>query len=242
MKAVSIFLVTLCTLGILTIGLSFAAYQPVPVPDGGTLTGSVKLTGTAKVEKIKPNKDQKVCGAELAAEKVVTGSGNGLANVVMTIEGVTKGKALQKTSARLSNKGCMFVPHVQCATVGGDLVIVNDDPIFHNTHLYLQMDSQKRSLRNIALPLKGKEIKQILRSAGIVSAKCDAHNWMQGYIVVLDHPYFAVTDSSGAFKIDQIPPGKYTVKAWHEYLGTQTKEITVTPKGKATLNLTFAAK
>jgi hypothetical protein len=75
----------------------------------------------------------------------------------------------------------------------------------------------------------------------MVSVRCDLHPWMQGWLGVLDHPYFAVTDAEGRFTLRDVPPGDYTLAVWHERLGTGTSRVTVAPKGTAETHFTLTA-
>jgi hypothetical protein len=128
---------------------------------------------------------------------------------------------------------------VQAVSTGTKIEIRNSDPILHNTHSYLE---GTRTLFNLALPLQGQKIKRKMKKPGLVNLKCDAgHTWMSAYIVVRDDPYFAVTDEKGEFSISDIPPGTYQLKAWHETLGTQEKEITIEPNGKTSVGFSFSS-
>ena len=110
--------------------------------------------------------------------------------------------------------------------MGSTVEAVNSDPILHTTHFYGAVE------RNIALPVKGVRIKRRVDAAGMIVIKCDVHGWMQAFIRVDAHPYHAVSDASGWFRIGNIPPGSYTLEAWHEKLGSQ--EITVRIEGGET--------
>jgi hypothetical protein len=98
---------------------------------------------------------------------------------------------------------------------GGKVIQKNDDPIFHNIHTYLN----GKTMFNIGLPDKGSSVTKPLLREGLMEVTCDSHPWMKGYIQIFDHPYAAVTDAKGDFSIKDIPPGTYTLEAWHEALG-----------------------
>ena len=106
------------------------------------------------------------------------------------------------------------MPHVSAVMAGAKVRIRNSDPILHNTHGFLD----RLTVFNIALPTKDQvvDITQRIKKPGVVEVVCDAHTHMRAWIVVRDNPYFAVSDDSGQFRIDEIPPGRYRVTAWHE--------------------------
>jgi hypothetical protein len=207
------------------------AYQEIEVPNGGTITGEVKFTGKLEVSvPLEVTKDVSFCGTQKPSEVLVVSKNGRVKNAVITIENVEKGKKISRENSHVDNKDCVFVPHVQAMSKGNYLEIINSDPILHNTHGYL---NKTRTIFNLGLPFQNQKVKKRMRRPGIINLECDVgHTWMSAYIVVVDHPYFAVTDESGAFEISEIPPGKYQLKAWHEKLGTQIIEVTVTEKGK----------
>ncbi len=207
------------------------AYQGIEVPNGGTITGEVKFTGKLGVPaSLKVTSDNSYCGTQKPNEALIVSKNGGVKNAVLMIEKIEKGKKIPKKKATVDNRDCLFVPHVQAMTKRNYLVMINSDPILHNTHGYL---NGKRTVFNLAMPLQGQKIKKRMRKPGIINIACDAgHTWMSAYIVVVAHPYFAVSDENGAFEITDLPPGKYRLKAWHEKLGTQIVEVTVPEKGK----------
>ena len=215
-------------------GTPVLGYQETEVSNGGTIIGEVKLSGTTtKPENIPVTKNQEYCGAHKSSEKLLTGTNQGVKNVVVTLENITQGKKIDKTTRPvLDNNQCMFSPHVQAAVVGSKLEIRNSDPILHNTHAFLG----NATVFNLALPLQGQKIPKALRKPGVVRVQCDAgHGWMSAYVVVTEHPYHAVTDENGAFKITDVPPGNYKLKAWHEELGSEVQDVVVKEKEEATV-------
>ena len=214
------------------------AYQSTSVSNGGSISGKVTFSGTPpKNPVINVKKDAKTCGSTITADYFLVGPGGGLKNAVVAIDGIKKGKAYDKKAVvALDNKKCMFHPHVETAVVRQMVGIINSDPVLHNTHLY--QGPRERTLYNLALPLQGVEIKKRLKRAGLVTAKCDEHEWMLGYLYVADNPYVTTTGADGSFKLTDVPPGKYKVTIWHEKLGKITKEVTV--QAGATTQLDYA--
>jgi len=206
------------------------AYDVIPVDKGGELTGTIKFSGDPPANpshQVVNNADY--CGSSVEEEKYLIGAGHALRNVVVTIEGLQKGKKGEDPLLVIENRKCHFVPHVQVGMVGDSYEVRNADPVLHNTHLHLD----DATLLNIAMPAGGKNIKKGITGTGIINVKCDAHKFMQGWIVVSDNPYSAVSDEEGRFKITDIPPGKYSIKLWHEAFPSRTKEVEILP-GKAT--------
>ncbi len=138
--------------------------------------------------------------------------------------------------AVFNQKGCMFTPRVMGVRVGQTLEIHNADPTLHNVH-----SLPKRSRQfNSAMPLQNQVIKKRFTSPEImVRIKCDVHPWMGAYIGVMSHPFFAVSGADGSFEINDVPPGTYTVAAWHERLGTREGTVTVSADSSADINFTF---
>ncbi|MBI4595321.1 MAG: hypothetical protein HY730_02975 [Candidatus Tectomicrobia bacterium] len=201
-------------------------YQEIEVSNGGAISGEVKLTGMVpKAAPLSVTKNQDYCGDHKPSEKLLVGVNGGIKNAVITIENIAQGKMIDKNEISvLENRNCVFVPHVQVVNVANKLEIRNTDPILHNTHAFLG----QATVFNLAQPLQNQTIPKILRKPGLVKIQCDAgHTWMSAYILVTEHPYHAVTDENGIFKITHIPPGNYKLKVWHEELGEQVKEVLV---------------
>ncbi len=233
-----------CMSAVLMMGMCTAAsagkYKVVDVSNGGSITGTIKFSGTPpKNPVMKATKDADVCGATLTADYYIVAAGGGLKNVAVAIENIDAGKAYDKKAiVPFSNKDCMFGPHVSVAVKGQKLGIVSSDPVLHNTHLY--HGEKLKTMYNIALPLQDKVIKKRLKKDGVVTVKCDAHEWMLGYVYVGKNPYIAVTAADGSFSISDVPPGSYKVTIWHEKLGKVSKDVTVTAGAAATLDHAFS--
>ncbi len=220
-------------------------YEVTTVDDGGSMTGVVRFDSKyPKRKKIRISKDNETCGTIKRAEKFLVSKENkGLKNVLVTIKGITAGKAPHiSESITLQQKGCVYVPHFQVAEVGPegvDLKLVNDDGIFHNVHTYLG-DS---TVFNVPQLGTQHEITQKLSAPGVIKVNCDVHDWMSADIVLLHNsPYYSVTNKKGEFSIDDIPPGTYTVTAWHEALGTMTKEVTISDGENSQLDFVIKGK
>jgi len=215
-------------------------YEVIDVSNGGTVSGKISLSGTAPVNPaLDITKDKEYCGNSITADYYVVAADGGLKNAVVVIEGVEKGKAYDKKGVvPFANDKCMFVPHVSVGVKGQKLGIVSHDPILHNTHLY--HGPKLKTMYNVAIPLQDRTIKKPLRKPGQVVVKCDAHEWMLGYVYVANSPYVTVTAADGSYSLADVPPGSYKVKIWHEKLGEVTQDVTVSAGGTATVNHSFS--
>jgi hypothetical protein len=214
------------------------AYEETSVTNGGTIRGAVKApkTGLIKPPPLKISKFKEFC-KNVPNETWVVGPGSGVRYAVVTLEGVTRGKPLEREAVHeLDNVDCRFVPHVQTASVGQFLLVKNSDPILHAAHAVFS-DGQPQF--NVGL-YPGKIVRKPLVSPGVAKIICEVHPWMSAYVVVTDHPYHAVTDLYGEYEIRDIPPGTYRLKAWHESLGAMEKEIEVKAGGVSSVEFTLS--
>jgi Carboxypeptidase regulatory-like domain len=218
------------------------SYQVITVADGGTIEGVVKLSGPAPaIPEIKTTKNQDYCGKEIVNPLYVVAKDGGIKNVEVFLKGIEKGKANPTSEVVLDNSHCMFDPRVQGASVGQKIKIASLDPILHNTHP--QVAATSATLYNIALPYKGFSVVKPLPSVPeLIRVKCDVHEWMRAWIWEFEHPYYATTDAEGHFKLTDVPPGSYTIVAWHEVMGQQDQPVTVSAGKPTTVDFSFVAK
>lgn len=227
----------------LTLGADAWAYEAISVTNGGTIKGLVQYDGAPPARgQIDITKDARVCASEGATklkEDLIVGSGGGIANVVVRLTGITKGAALEPAKATLDQKTCQFRPHVLLLPAGGTLDVINSDGILHNVHTY----GEANAPINKAQPGFKKQIQLTFDKPEFpVRIECDAHPWMKAWLVVQEHPYYALTDESGAFTIANVPPGEYELEAWQETLGKQTAAVSVAASGEASATISFAGK
>ncbi len=209
-----------------TIWLALSFLSILPCAEAASIWGEVKFTGPLpKLSRIKVTKGQDYCGEAIPDETYLVNSIGGLKNAVLFLEQAPASAAPARKEHMLENSGCRFVPRVLAIMKGEKLFVKNSDPKLHIVHSYLD----KRTVFNLSLPFRGHtmDITRKINKAGILQVNCDTHAWMRGYIHIFDHPFFAVSDEQGSFTIPDVPPGKYTLKAWHEEVGIQSREITV---------------
>lgn len=212
------------------------AYEAMAsVDNGGKISGVVKYAGSKTDPSVTIEKDKCAHAAGTKPENALVLANGSVANAVVYIDKIAKGKKRDAQTVTIDNVECAFTPRVQVAMVGDTVAAKNSDPILHNTHLYLSRGN--KNLFNIALPKQGQVIEKKLKKPGLVDVKCDAHAWMQAWVYVAPHPYVTVTGADGAFSLDQVPPGDYTLKIWHEELGERQALAKVEPGGTATLEV-----
>jgi len=215
-----------------------AAYVPGTVADAGRVGGRVVFQGTARPARpIQVTKDSAVCGAVAHTdESLVVGPDGGVRYAVVSIGPIARGKPWPAAAGpSLDQHSCWFIPHVQVIPAGATLDVVNSDGILHNIHTY----PKNNPPANMAQPKFKKTLQLPFQAPDVVKVNCDVHSWMSAWIVVAAHPYYAVTDGHGGFSLEGVPPGTYTLRAWHETLGTREQPITVAPGGAAEATITF---
>jgi hypothetical protein len=212
------------------------AYEEIVVKDGAKIRGTVKVEGKLpKLQPLQVTKYKEVC-KDVPNESLIVGPAQGLRYAVVTLEGIGKGKAVEKESVHeLDNIKCRFSPHVQAASVGQFVVIKNSDPILHTAHALF---TNEQPQFNVGL-YPGRVTRKPLIAAGIVKIRCEVHPWMTAYMVVTEHPYHAISDIYGEYELTDIPPGAYQLKVWHESLGTQEKRIELKPGVTQKVDFTF---
>jgi len=210
--------------------------------DAATLTGLVKFEGAApKMTNIQMSADpycqSQHASAPATEEDVVAGPGGELANVFVYIKDIKGNFAAPSTPVVIDQKGCQYHPHVNAVMVGQTLEIKNDDATLHNVHAMPVVNSQF----NVGQPVQGMVSPQHLDKPEMTpfKIKCDVHGWMKSYMAVMPHPFYSVSQANGTFTISNLPPGQYTVVAWHEKYGQQEQQVTVGAKESKALNFTF---
>ena len=219
--------------------------QKVDPATAGEVRGTVALTGAVpKNEAIRMNADpvclKEATGPQFQQTFVVGGDGKTLGNVFVYVKDGLGNYVFDPPagSATLDQKGCRYTPHVFGVRVNQPIEIINSDPTLHNIHA---LPKNNREFNN-GQPIQGMKMNHTFTAAEVmVPFKCDVHGWMNAYVGVLDHPYFTVTGENGTFELKGLPPGTYTVEAWHERLGASTQSVTVGEKETKEITFTFDA-
>ncbi len=216
----------------------------------GSITGTVSFVGAAPAPKGISMDADPVCASsspDAYAEDLVV-NGDKLANVLVYIK---DGKVGDKNfagfsfdapgqPATLDQRGCQYVPHVIGVQVNQTVNVLNSDQTAHNVNV----DAKQNEKFNQGQPPKGPPItRQFKRAETVIPVKCNQHPWMRAYVGVLQHPFFAVTDRDGKFEIKGVPPGTYTLVAWHEkYPQGLTQSVTVGASESKAADFSFTSQ
>ena len=238
--------------------------QAAAPPNAGRIRGVVALHGDLPAARTEPtSKDQEVCGATTPVTRLRLGKDNSVRGAFVYLEGISTGEpARPRASTRVDQTACAYGPHTMTLPAGGSLEIINNDPILHNVHARQATADGLLTVFNIAQPIRGQRTKvdTALDKPGIVALTCEAgHPWMTAYILVANHPYVATSDDNGEFLIENVPPGTYPIKMWHEGVRLSrvipsvqvfeyeepyetTAQIVVPPNGEAVVNFSLTLR
>ncbi|HET7435766.1 MAG TPA: carboxypeptidase regulatory-like domain-containing protein [Thermoanaerobaculia bacterium] len=217
------------------------AAAPVAVADAATLNGMVKLEGAApKMPAIQMGADP-YCqsqhqGGTAQDEEVVVGPAGELANVIVYVKNAPAG-ATSTTPAVLDQHGCQYHPHVSVVEIGQPVQIKNSDATLHNVHAMPETNSSFNEGQPVQGMVATKKFDKVEMKPFRI--KCDVHGWMKSFMAVLPHSYHAVSAMNGSFSIGNLPPGNYTIVAWHEKYGEQEQQVTVGAKEQKQIAFTF---
>jgi plastocyanin len=207
---------------------------------GGTIRGTVRFTGAAFEQKKLPvTVDHSVCGKEKDAEDIVLSPEQGMRNVVVSLQPPPPGATWPAVlpMVQMDQQQCVFVPRVVVVPVGGTVEFLNTDRLLHNLH----SASTGNPSFNRTQP-RGRTIPIVFKQPEIIRLACDLHPWMRAWVVVAEHPFYAVTNDQGEFSLDNVPPGAYTLQLWQESLGTVTKDVTVRDEAITTVTAEMRQK
>ncbi|MBI4523652.1 MAG: hypothetical protein HY695_07555 [Deltaproteobacteria bacterium] len=205
----------------------------------GTIKGSVRYAGAPLERKKFPvTIDQYLCGKEKEAQDLVLASTNGISNAVVSLQNVPPGAKREWNfpPAKMDQKQCMFVPRVVLVPVGGNVEFLNSDRLLHN----VRSGGKENPPFNRAQP-HARTISITFKTPEFLRVDCDLHSWMRGWVIVAEHPFYAVTNGQGEFFLDNVPPGRYTLRIWQESLGTVTHPVTV-DTGTTTVSVEMGKK
>jgi hypothetical protein len=217
------------------------AYQAMEVPDGATVTGTVTYTGAVpSPATIAITKDVEVCGHEKTAADLVVGPDKGIRNVVVRLKDIQHGKPMAKPkTVTVGQKGCEYAPRVVLFPAGSRVRIENEDGILHNTNITAEANDSF----TLAQPKYRRVLEKRIEEPEMpIRVRCDVHSWMASWWISQEHPYYALTAADGTFSLTDVPPGEYTLEAWHETLGTRTQKVTVTANATAQVTIQMTKK
>lgn len=243
------------------------AYDVAEVKNGAIITGKVAFTGTLPhaSRRFEVRNGPEVCGAERVLTKLEMHDGM-VKGVVIALDGVETGKPFSSHRDIATGKGrgefqyaggnalnlgvrletCSFGPFTGVIRADEAVQFANHDPIKHTLHTYSLKGRNAKIMRTLhtqSLRPQGQTEKdfpaQKLRRAVAVGLTCDRHDFMENWLYVVKNPYYAISDESGNFHIDQVPPGDYTLVAWHPVLGRKEQRVTVTPDGRLPVDFEF---
>jgi Carboxypeptidase regulatory-like domain len=218
------------------------AGKPVDAATAGEITGMIKLSGTPPKMKPINMAAEPACAKEHATpamtEDVVPGENGTLQNVVVYLKGDFSQYTftVPTTPAVIDQKGCQYHPHVLALMTNQPLEVINSDPVTHNIH---PVPKDNREWNQSQPPGSAPIMQSFARPEVAIPVKCNVHPWMKAYIAVFNNPYFQVTGKEGTFDLKNVPPGTYTLTAWHELYGTQMQSVTIGPKESKSVTLTF---
>ena len=231
--------------GVFLAGVAILAAETMTtaVPNGSTVSGKVTYEGTpAKQKPIDMSKEPscaKQHATALTTETVVTGPNNALENVVVYISaGAPDDSTPPSQPAKFTQKGCQYMPHVLAFEVNQTLEIANEDQTSHNIHPLPKTNREWNKSQPPGTP----PLSEKYDKPEFIPVKCNIHPWMHGNFAVLKNSHYAVTQGEGSFTLPNLPPGKYTIIAWHESYGDQTQEVTISGNETKTVNFVFKAK
>ncbi len=214
---------------------------PLPTTTGATVRGSVRFEGKVPAAKAISMASDPVCAKQhpspIMTQEVMADAKGDLQNVIVFVSNGLGDQTFEAPSqaAVVEQKGCMYEPHVLAVRANQKLEVVNDDQTSHNIH---PVPANNREW-NKAEPPGSKMEEEFAREEIAIPVKCNVHPWMRGYIAVFKHPFYAVTGKDGGFDLSNLPPGTYTIKAWHEKLGTSTQTVTISANEAKEINFVF---
>ncbi len=229
------------------------AYEETTVTNGGTVTGVVRFLGDVPAPvsfELRRYPDRVYCGGlsdgsgHRFLREVTVGQDQGLKDVVVTIQGIEKGKPFVLQETKLESNICQFVPFVSVMRDQHPLTVTNLDAVAHDLQVY-EREREHIFIMFHRPALTKAWTSDLIRFTGHrrgVIMQCGMHPYMQGHGLAVDNPYYAVTGQEGTFEIKDLPAGTYRIKAWHPTLGEREQEVSVTHGGSTSIEFAFAVK
>jgi hypothetical protein len=199
-------------------------YKVVSIREGGTISGSVKWSGPMPRKLQFPvTKDVAICDPNSRKttdmDRLIVGPQGGVANTVVYLKDIASGKAFDLPEQRrhLDQHTCRYIPHILLVAAGTELTMTSSDATLHTIH----MDGA--ATFNLPFPFPNRPNSRVMTQPGVIHMRCNGgHDWMNAEMMVVQHPYYAVTDDTGGFQLSNVPPGTYQIVAWHEGWGVRS--------------------
>jgi hypothetical protein len=212
-------------------------------PSGGSISGKVTYEGTPARQKPIDMSKEPSCAQQhstpITTETVVVGPGNTLQNVVVYISaGAPDESSAPAQAVTITQKGCQYLPHVVPMVVNQELKVINADQTSHNIHPLPKVNREWNKSQPPGTP----PFSEKFDKPEFIAVKCNVHPWMHGTFAVMKTSHYALTGENGGFTLPNLPPGKYTVTAWHESYGEQTQDVSISGNEAKTINFVFKAK
>jgi len=206
----------------------------------GSITGTVKLTGSVPPAQTIDMSQDAACKGANTAETYIVDNGN-LANAVVYVKDGLANYAYPSPSdtATVDQDGCKYLPHVLAVRTNQPVKFLNSDPTSHNVH---PTPDKNEEWNESQQPKADPITRQFSQPELMMPVKCNQHPWMKMYLSVFNHPYFAVTGKDGKFELKGLPPGTYTVAVVHEKLGEKTQQVTIGPKESKSTDFIYASQ
>lgn len=190
-------------------------YEVIDTGDAGSIAGSVRWVGPPPESEVIPVRAHRdICGGEHDPRAIIVSPNGGVPDSVVFLVGVRRGAPIElpAEAPTITLRGCRFEPRVSALVIGASIVFRSADPVIHNVHAFLD----GKSMWDFALPTLGSTETRTVEAPGVIRLLSDVHSFMQGWVHAFNHPYFAITDADGRFRISKVPPGQYVMHVWHE--------------------------
>lgn len=224
------------------LGLLIALLGLAGMAEAGDVEGVVRLAGkAAMVQPLRPTADHAVCGsAERPSEALIVSASGGVKNSVVFIAHERMEGWRSRSTFVMDQRRCTFVPRILVIPPGSTVEVLNSDGILHNFHTVARLNPSL----NLAQPARARPLRVTFEHPEIVEVKCDVHGtgFMQAWIVVAAHPFYALSDERGHFLLPGLPPGPHVLEVWHEVLGIKRVPITVGHEGTLRVTAKFGGE
>ena len=207
----------------------------------GTISGRTLFKGEPPPPKeLRVTLNKKTCGHTYQSESLLVSEKGGIQNVVVSLLRIPKGlpRKTDDKPIQIDQQKCIFIPHVLLVPAGVEFEVLNSDPVLHSFHT---IGAHNKELNIIQTKTKRRRLPVTFPEPDTIKVICDVHSWMKAWIIVTNHPYYALTDADGQFRLKNVPEGSYRIKAWHEELGTlPVQKVVVTINQDAKVDFEFS--